>query len=129
MTCTAAWANDDRKSIEATIRMYHKGADERKVELLEQAFHEKFRLMVSVDGKLNEIRRDTYLDLIELEKIGGKPRDLRIELVDITGNSAMAKAELSNEKVVFMDYLSLVKDGDHWLIISNTPHIYPRSAE
>ena len=83
---------------------------------------------MSIDGKLIEIRKDMYVNLVELEKIGGKPRTLEIELVDLSGDAAVVKAKMTGKGAVFVDYLWLVKgDSERWEIISNTPHIYPRS--
>ena len=124
---SAIGAAPETSGIEDTVRMYHKGADERNTDLLRKALHEKFRLVVTIDGKLSEIRKDMYVNLIELEKIGGKPRSLEIEVVDLSGDAAVVKAKMTGKGAVFVDYLSLVRDAGRWSIISNTPHIYPRS--
>jgi hypothetical protein len=41
-----------------------------------------------------------------------------IKFVDVTGNSAMAKVELSkNNKLTYTDYLSLLKFEKNWKIV------------
>jgi putative lumazine-binding protein len=45
-------------------------------------------------------------------------RKRRIDLIDISGNAAIAKLTLDYPDVTFTDYMSLLKIGDEWKIVN-----------
>jgi len=54
--------------------------------------------------------------------------DCKIASLDITGGCAAAKIEISkNGKMVYTDYLSLLKFDDGWKIVAKVYHAHPKS--
>jgi hypothetical protein len=53
--------------------------------------------------------------------------DCKIASLDITAECAAAKIEISkNGKMIYTDYLSLLKFGNGWKIVAKVYHAHPR---
>ncbi|KZN31827.1 nuclear transport factor 2 family protein, partial [Pseudoalteromonas luteoviolacea] len=63
---------------------------------------------------LSEIRGKNYISNIEVGR--EYSRVGKIITIDVTGNSAMAKATITNKNKVYTDYLLLLKLDQGWRI-------------
>jgi hypothetical protein len=116
---------DDKADIETIIKTsYFKGAfNDLDTQAMRQGFHSEFAIF-SADGK--ELKRypiDTWIKGIEKRKQDPKydsskaKMDCKIVSLDVTGGAAAAKIEISKDgKLVYTDYLSLLKFADGWKI-------------
>jgi hypothetical protein len=83
------------------------------------AFHPKAMLYWNRDGAFAERTSADYIAAAP-----GKPaadetqRRRKVEVLDVTGNAAMAKVVLDYPAVRFTDYLSLVKAEGEWRIVN-----------
>ena len=56
--------------------------------------------------------------------------DCKIASLDITGGSAAAKIELSRDgKMIYTDYLSLLKFDDGWKIAAKVYYAHPKNEK
>lgn len=98
-------------------------------EPLRGVFVEDGRMFWAADGQL---RTRTSTDYIN--GFPGKPaadesqRRRRILNVDVTGDVAVAKAELDYPDVRLVDYFILVRAGGEWKIVSKAFQRFPKSA-
>lgn len=75
------------------------------------------------EGKFTSWTVDEYCALFK-----GKPADdegarvRTVDLIDVSGNAAMAKATLVHGATVFTDYFVLLKVGDEWKIANKVYH-------
>lgn len=117
---------------EAAIRMtiedhYFKAHASGSGESLRGVFVDDGRMFWSSDGQL---RSRTSTDYIS--GFAGKPaadeaqRRRRILMVDVTGDVAVAKAELDYPDVRLIDYFALVRAGGEWKIVSKLFQRYPK---
>lgn len=107
-------------SIEACVEAYFDGIHRGDLASLRRAFHPAARLTGVVQGARYERALADYLAVVEgraspLER--GETRTMRIERIDHVGDVALVRARLSMLDAHYVDFLSLVKDGDRWSIV------------
>lgn len=111
--------SDEKESVKVPLENYIKGHATGDAEYMKKAFH--------TEGNLIFIRDGTYSTRSFPEYIAGssgKPaadedkRKRSIESIDIAGNAASAKIILDYPAVRFVDYMTLLKVGGEWKIVS-----------
>ena len=111
--------------IRQVIENYAEGADTRDVGKLEKAFHEDFRVVAVTGEGVQNLDKQTYINLIRGDKIGGVDRQLEIEWITSKNNTARAEIRLKSPAVTFFDDLSFIKDQEKWQIINNVTQVVP----
>jgi hypothetical protein len=119
----AAGAGDrsaELAAIEETLGHYLEGGKTGDIDRLRRAFH--------FSARLQFVRNDAYEDWSLEEYLGrrtpGKRSDhgTRVLLIDFAGSAATAKLELDHGEFKFIDYMSLLKIDDRWLIVNKVFH-------
>lgn len=93
-----------------------------------QAFHDEAKLFWMRDGKFMQRTDDEYI-----AGSPGKPADdeaqrkRTVEILDITGDVAVAKVVLDYPAVTFTDYMSLVKTEQGWKIVNKIFNAKPKA--
>jgi hypothetical protein len=109
-------AQDDKAQIAQTLNTFVDGWAVGDTTKAGKALDVTWRIKFFRDNKLTDMTRTEYLS-------GFKPKErykgliFNILSVDITGNIAMAKTEIINEKFIFTDYLSLIKTNEGWVMV------------
>ena len=116
---------DDKADIETIIKAsYFNGAfNDLDTQAMRQGFHPEFAIF-SADGEdLSRYPIDAWIKGIEKRKQDPKydsskaNMDCKIVSLDVTGGAAAAKIEISKDgRLVYTDYLSLLKFADGWKI-------------
>lgn len=126
---------DSKTEVEKVIRTcYFNGAlNDLDTVSMRKGFHPDFAIF-SANG--NEISRYPIDEWIKsTEKMKQDPKfdksrvkmDCKIVSLDVTEGCAAAKIEISkNGKLVFTDYLSLLKFDDGWKIVAKVYHAHPK---
>ena len=92
--------------------------------LMRQGFHPDFRMLVLRDGKMSAVTLEEWIGRLEArnKENSNAPKPVikaEFPIVDITGNAAVVRVELSRDgKHTFTDYLLLYKLPDGWKIVS-----------
>jgi hypothetical protein len=127
ITGTSASAQDaEETAIRETIQSYFQGHATGNGEHFRKAFHPDAKLFFIRDGKLTQWTSEEYI-----ARASGKPaadeaqRKRRIDSIDISGNAAIVKVTLEYPKVVFTDYMSMLKIDGQWKIINKTFYAKP----
>lgn len=84
----------------------------------------EFILLHFADGVM-KLDKDSYIKLIKDKKIGGVARKLKILATADDRHIDMAKVTLTGDKVVFHDFLALIKTAKGWQIVGNTARVVP----
>jgi len=98
-------------------------------ESLRGVFVEEGRMFWAADGQLRSRASTEYIN-----GFSGRPaadeaqRRRRILAVDVTGDVAIAKAELDYPEVRLVDYFILVRAGGDWRIVSKAFQRFPKPA-
>jgi hypothetical protein len=110
----------DDESVKVVIEDYSKGIDNRNTEALEKVIYPgaHFLNFNKVTNKITEISNDELIELIKKGKAGGWERELNISSVDINGNTAVAKVEMTDAKIKQAGFVTLVKENGSWKIMS-----------
>lgn len=96
------------------------------VEDVEEGFHSGFNLLGVRDNMLTKFPIYSWIQSFEKRKADDPTPPTEEQkvtcdylLIDITGNAAMAKIQLTkNNEIIFTDYLQLYKFEDGWKIVS-----------
>jgi hypothetical protein len=98
-------------------------------ESLRGVFVEEGRMFWAADGQLRSRTSTDYINGFQ-----GRPaadeaqRRRRVLSVDVTGDVAVAKAELDYPEVRLVDYFILVRAGGDWKIVSKAFQRFPKAA-
>lgn len=128
ISLTPTFAQDaDEASIRETIQHYFQGHATGNGDYFRKAFHPEAKLFFIRDGKLTQWTSEEYIS-----RANGKPaadealRKRKIDSIDLSGNAAVVKVTLDYPKVVFTDYMSMLKIEGQWKIINKTFYANPR---
>jgi hypothetical protein len=130
---TACFSGEDseRSSVKSVIRnAYFNGAfNEQDTGSMRKGFHPGFEIFSAEGNRLKRYPIDQWIESIEEKKKapGYDPErvklDCRIINLDITGGAAAAKVRIARgDKLLFTDYLSLLKFDDGWKIVAKVYH-------
>src|SRR5262245_246723 len=114
----------DLEAVQRTLWTYLDGLYEGDTGKLSAAFHEESHLYSLAEGRLADLPRAKWLDIVA-GRPSPKSRELkrtdRIVSIDFSGpETALAKVECSIHPRYFTDYLTLLKLGGGWRIVSKT---------
>jgi hypothetical protein len=116
----------DLTDLEQAVQTYFDGLYEGDTEKLGRVFHEVAHLFSVTDGKLDDMSRQQWFDMVRGRQ-SAQSRDLprRDWVVQIDRSSpttAFAKVHCQIPPRYFTDYLTLVKLAGGWRIVSKTFH-------
>lgn len=114
----------DTRDIEQTIQVYFDGLYEGDTAKIASAFHEVSHLYVANGTDVTDLPREKWLEMVR-SRPSAKSQNLerrdRIVSIDMSGpETAFVKVECQIPPRYFTDYLSLLKLGGKWRIVSKT---------
>jgi hypothetical protein len=120
----------DLADIERALQTYFDGMYEGDTGKLASVFHDESHLFGVIDGKLDDMPRARWLEMIR-SRPSPRDRDLPrrdwVVQIDQSGpNSAFAKVQCQIPPRYFTDYLTFVKLPEGWRVISKTYHTETR---
>jgi hypothetical protein len=122
-----AQKSEEEAAVRAAIQHYFDGHATGQGEHYRKVFHPDAKLFFIREGKVTQWTAEEYIS-----RAPGKPaedeaqRKRTIDSVDITGNAAFVKLTLDYPKVVFTDYMSMLKVDGRWVIVNKTFHGKPK---
>lgn len=111
----------DEAGVRKAVEYYLQGHATGNGENHKKAFHPEAKLFWIRDGQFTQRTSAEFI-----AGSSGKPADDEaqrkrgIEMIDITGNAAVAKVVLDYPHVKFTDYMSLLKIDGEWKIVNKT---------
>lgn len=127
---------DSKAEVEKVIKAsYFNGAfNDLDTVSMRKGFHPDFAIFSAKGNNISRYPIDAWIKSTEkrkqdpnFDKTQAK-MDCKIASLDITEGCAAAKIEISkNGKMVFTDYLSLLKFDDGWKIVAKVYHAHPKS--
>lgn len=122
--------NAEEAAVRQALDYYIQGHATGQGEHFRKAFHTDAKLFAVRDGKYWQLTSEEYIT-----RASGKPADdeaqrkRNIEVIDITGNAAVAKIVLDYPQVKFTDYMSLLKIDGQWKIVNKTFYAEPKARK
>ena len=116
----------DLNDLEQALQTYFDGLHEGDTTKLGRVFHDVAHLFYVTDGKLGDMSREQWFDLV-CSRASAQSQDLRrhdwVVQIDRSGPStAFAKVQCQIPPRYFTDYLTFVKLEEGWRIVSKTFH-------
>ncbi len=112
---------DEIEKIKETAMLYVNGVKYADTERIDKAFHKDWNMTgFYEEGDYRHFDRDQFMELIERNRQNAThfPRyEGGVVNIEHTGKTAVAKIRLENERVIFTDYISLLKVDGQWKII------------
>lgn len=81
----------------------------------------------SFTKKVTYLDASKVVDNLKTNRMGGWTRNVEVSSVDLSGNTAMAKIVITDSRIKQSEYISLIKDGDNWKIVSSTSYLEKNS--
>ena len=135
LIATSSLDADSIADVEKVIKAsYFNGAfNDLDTESMRKGFHPDFAIFSAKGNDISRYPIDAWIKSTEkrkrdpnFDKAQAK-MDCKIASLDITEGCAAAKIEISkNGKMVFTDYLSLLKFDDGWKIVAKVYHAHPK---
>ena len=126
---------DSKAEVEKVIQAsYFNGAfNDLDTESMRKGFHPDFAIFSAKGNNISRYPIDAWIKSTEkrkqdpnFDKAQAK-MDCKIASLDVTEGCAAAKIEISkNGKMVYTDYLSLLKFEDGWKIVAKVYHAHPK---
>ena len=128
-----AFADTDTKEIEGIKKVIQTAYVDGilnlgKVSDIKKGFHPDFALLYVRENQLGKLTRDRWLQKLEQVKkekniTAGTKASVEFLHVDAVGDTGMAKLEIRRgSKLVYTDYLTLLKFAEGWRIVSKISH-------
>ncbi|MEJ2614772.1 MAG: nuclear transport factor 2 family protein [Ignavibacteriaceae bacterium] len=110
----------DEEAVKQVIEDYVKGTDNQNAELLEKILYPEGNYFNynAITNKVSQMTNDQFLEKVKKGQTGGWERQLNINSVDVNDNTAMAKIEVKDARMMQHGYLTLVKEDGKWKIMS-----------
>ena len=120
----------DIQDIEQAVQTYFDGLYEGDTTKLAAVFHPEAHLFSVLDGKLEDLPRAAWFDMVK-SRPSAVSRDLPrrdwVVTIDRSGpHTAFAKVHCQIPPRYFTDYLTFVKLAEGWRVISKTFHTETR---
>jgi hypothetical protein len=126
---------DSKADVEKVIKAsYFNGAfNDLDTVSMRKGFHSDFAIFSAKGNNISRYPIDAWIKSTEkrkqdpnFDKAQAK-MDCKIASLDVTEGCAAAKIEISkNGKMVYTDYLSLLKFDDGWKIVAKVYHAHPK---
>lgn len=115
----AATPNPEEAGVRAALDAYLQGHVTGQADAFRRAFHPDTRMLFMRDGAFTKVEIADYI-----ARASGKPaedearRKRSIDLIDITGDAAIARLTLDYPDARLTDYMTLLKINGEWRIVS-----------
>jgi Putative lumazine-binding len=113
----------EQEGVRAAINHYFQGHATGDASHFRVAFLPTAHIEGNRQGKFTTWSLEEYCGLFKGKPAADEDKRVRtIDLVDVSGDSAMAKATLDHGATVFTDYFVLLKVDDEWKIANKVYH-------
>lgn len=116
----------EKEKIESVITAFANAVDNSDIQTAAGYLHPDFRVVLGNfqnSGNTVILTKEKYLGMIKEGKVGGNKRTISILITDVQQEAALVKVKLEGAKNIFINYYSLLKKEDGWLIVNDIPQI------
>ncbi len=120
----------DLRELEQVLQTYFDGLYEGDTVKLGRVFHDVAHLFSVTDGKLGDMSREQWFELVRSRRSAQSQdlprRDWVVQIDRSSPTTAFAKVQCQIPPRYFTDYLTFVKLAEGWRIVSKTFHTETR---
>lgn len=111
----------EAEAVKIPLENYIKAQATGNGDFIRQAFHKDARIMAFRDGKLLNLSVEEFAGRFNGKTADDEAQRKRtFEILEISGNAAIARVLLDYPTVKFTDYMSLLKVDGEWKIVNKT---------
>ena len=113
-------AKEDKGDIEQTISSFVKSIDTQNANDLSKAILSNGAVVTlnSITNKMDNLTASQLVDRVKNHQQGGWARNVTVSSVDVDGNTAMAKVEITDARLSQSGFVTLVKENGTWKVAS-----------
>ncbi len=133
MTLSSQCIKDEKESVKNVIlKAYVQGIKSLgDIEQIKKGFHPDFALLYNKKNTLKKLTLANWIKYVEKGKKkypnGLKKKPIvKFHQIDITGNAAVVKFDLTQNQITSTDYMFLLKFNEGWRIVSKISHFHKR---
>lgn len=120
-------AQNEKELVKIPLENYIKAQATGNGDFIRQAFHKDARIMAFRDGKLLNLSVEEFAGRFNGKTAEDEAKRKRsFEILEISGNAAIARINLDYPTVKFTDYMSLLKIDGEWKIVNKSFHAEPK---
>ncbi len=109
---------EDKSDIEQAVTTFVKSVDSRKADNLSKTLMSGSSIVIinNITNKVENYSGDQFVNLVQNGQKGGWVRNLTINSVDMDGNTAIAKVDITDPRLKQSGFFTLVKDNGVWKV-------------
>ena len=115
---------DEIEQVRKTVKTYLEAVKTKDLNKFLESWHPEARMSFVRDGEVHSVPRSFWEDWCKNPTNPDEKRTGTIASIDITENIAAAKVvvllETLEKRMLLIDYLTLLREADKWLIISKS---------
>lgn len=110
---------DERAAVLETLLSYLRVTDEQSASSIPRAFHPVASLMsVTPAGGVATLSQDAWWERVSRPRTEPLRRISVVRLIDVEGQAAIARIDISTGRLTSTDFLTLLKTRDGWRIVN-----------
>ncbi len=108
----------DQSDIEQAVTNFVKSVDSRNASDLQKTLYAEGTIITynSFSNKVEHYTAGQFVDLVKGGQKGGWERQINFGSVDVNGNTAIAKIDITDPRIKESGYVTLIKDNGTWKI-------------
>jgi len=129
MSSNALAQGHELDAVRVPLQNYLRAHESGEADWMRKAFAGDARIVGQLNGQPIAWSVEQYAT-----RFGGKPaadeaqRRRSVEILDLSGDAALAKVVLDYPTMRFVDHMALLKIAGEWKIVSKTFHAQPQAA-
>ena len=111
---------EDKGDVEQVITNFVKSVDSRDAGTLSKSVISNANILTynQIANKLDDYTASQFVDLVRNGQKGGWTRTVNVSSVDVDGNIASAKVDITDPRLKESGFVTLVKDDGAWKVAS-----------
>jgi hypothetical protein len=115
---------EEMEKVRKTVNAYLEAVKHKDWNMFQESWHPEAKMSFVRDGQVHSVPRSFWEDWCKNPIDPKEKRTSTIASIDVTSNSAAVKVvglrETPGERVLLIDYLTLLQEADNWQIISKS---------
>jgi len=119
--------DEEKRAVSLPLENYIKAQETGSGDFIHKAFHTEAKIMSFGNGKFTQWSAEEFAGFYKGNSSADQNgRKRSFEILDVTGNAAIAKVVLDYPKVKYTDYMTLLKIDGEWKIINKSFNAEPK---
>ncbi|MHB1686970.1 MAG: nuclear transport factor 2 family protein [Ignavibacteriaceae bacterium] len=111
-------SSSDQSDVEQTVTNFVKSVDARNTSDLQKTLYTDGSILIfnTFSNKIEHYSANQFVDMVKNGQKGGWVRQVNFASVDVDGNTAIAKIDITDPRLKETGFVTLIKDNGTWKI-------------